>query len=892
MSACSWLRPKSSVELARLRCEGLERSALVDTAEPRFSWQLRSAERGVRQTAYQVRVVVALPDGQPGAVVADTGRVASDQSQWVTVSGFKATPRTAYQWQVRVWDQRERPTEWSGVARFETGLLGGEWPAQWVGDGYQVAKHEAPRARYFRKVFTLPQAPVRARLLVSALGLVEPWLNGRQVARDCFVPGWPDYRKRAFYVAYDVTRELRAGVNVCGLILGDGWYSGTMLRQTQIGTQPLVSAALEITDTAGQTSVVATDGTWQWAEGPIRSNSIYHGETFDARLDQPGWCRVEGCSWTWQPAQVAPKPAIELTARISPPVRRIEGLRPVERREVRPGVFIYDLGQNMVGWVRLKAQAPAGQEIQLRFAEMLEADGSLHTANLRSARATARYIAKGEGMEYWEPRFTFFGFRYVEVTGLAAPADDAVIGVVLHSDLTRIGRFECSNPLLNKLYANTLWGQKGNFLELPTDCPQRNERLGWTGDAQVFCNTANYNLAAGTFYRQWLAAVRDGFKPGTNGGFGDVAPQTDLNHGSAGWSDAGAIVPWVTWLHTADQRLLEENFPAIQQWVELQATEAPEGIRRSRKSYGDWLAPGYKPSQAPTPYVLIATAYFARSTDIAAQIAERLGRAEVAAKNRALLAKIKTAFRKEFIADDGRIACDEQTAYLLALGFDLVPAELRPKMIEHLVRVIGAKNNHLATGFIGTPLLTPVLTQIGRPDLAYAVVLQETYPGWLFSVKNGATTIWERWDSWTPEGGFNKDGMNSFNHYAYGSVVEWFYDGIAGLRPEPSAPGWKRFTIAPQLGGGLTFARAQLETPYGRTVSGWRIESGQLTLEITIPDNTQATVSLPTTDPATVQEGGRPLAQLSGMRNLTPKAGRLELTLPSGDYVFTLPAPK
>ena len=889
-STCLAAGAANAPVISHLRCEGLDTPVLVDTATPRFSWRLESTARGVRQTAYRLRVTELGADGKAAGAPREGARVASDQSQWVELPAFAAKPKARYQWQVRVWDNQSHDSGWSAAAVFETGLMDGAWPADWLSDGRDVPKDAAPPARYFRKTFELPQAPVRAKLYLSAFGLVEPWLNGKRVTDDHFLPGWPDYRRRNLYVAYDVTRLLQTGANAVGLILGDGWYSGTMLRTNQYGPQPLVSAWLEIVDRAGQTTTVATDGTWQWAEGPIAANAIYHGETFDARKDDAGWSRAAGCAWNWQAVRVGPKSAVELNARYSPPVRRIQELKPVSRRELRPGVFLYDLGQNMVGWVRLKAQAAAGQEIQIRFAEMLEPDGTLHTKNLRTARATARYIARGEGVETWEPRFTFFGFRYVELSGVNAPLPDAITGVVLHSDLPRIGQFECSSPLLNQLYSNTLWGQKGNFLEIPTDCPQRNERLGWTGDAQVFCNTANYNLASGAFYRQWLAALRDSFKDGTDGGYCDVAPDTGFKTGSAGWGDAGVIVPWVTWLHTGDRRMLEENFATIQRWIALQESFAPDGIRRSKPSYGDWLAPGYAPSKAPTPYVLIATAYFARTTLLAARMAEVLGQPDVAQKNRALFERIKAAFRKEFIADDGKITSDEQTAYLLALGFDLAPAELRPKMIEHLGRAVAAKNNHLATGFLGTPLLAPVLSQIGRTDLAYAVVLQETYPGWLFSVKNGATTVWERWDSWTPELGFNKDGMNSFNHYAYGSIVEWIYDTVAGLKPDAGAPGWKRFHLAPQPGGGLTHAKASVETPYGLAASSWRVDGGRFVVDVTIPANTEATVSLPAASAAVVQEGGRPLAQLREAANVQVAGGRVTFKLPGGSYRFAVSA--
>lgn len=889
-----------SPKISHLTCEGLVEPLLVDTSSPRFSWRINSPERGIRQTAFQLRLAEVAPDGSARSDAIETARIVSDQSQWVSFPGFSAKPKTRYQWQVRVWlastSAAETDLGWSDPAHFETGLLHTAWPraAAWIGDGVSTPVNTALPARYLRGEFHVPEKPAKARLYFSAFGIVEPWLNGRKVGDDFFTPGWPDYRDRTYYVAYDVTDQIQLGQNVLGLILADGWFSSTLMTGSQFGTQPLASAFLELTDATGKVTTVATNKSWQVAEGPVRAQGIYFGENFDARLDDPNWSTAQNAaSWHWRPVQVhGTSPAVRvITAHSAPPVRRIEELKPISRRETSPGVFLYDLGQNMVGWVRLKIQAPAGREIRIRFVEMLEADGTPHRLNLRSARAEAFYTARGDATpEVWEPRFSFFGFRYVELHGVDQPADDALTGIVLHSDLPRIGTFESSNPLLNQLFSSTVWGQKGNFLEVPTDCPQRDERLGWTGDAQVFANTALYNFASHAFYRQWLISLRDGFRddPGRVSGFPDVAPDVGLSYGSAGWGDAGVIIPYVTWLQTGDRRILEENFDAMQRWVDAQARDWPDGIRRSARSYGDWLAPGYRPSEAPTPYVLIATAYFARTADLTARAAAELGRPDAAQRNRALFEKIKAAFRREFIADDGKIASDEQTAYLLALGFDLVPDELRAATAAHLERTFNDKNDHLATGFLGTPLIAPVLTALDRTDLVYRVLLQETYPGWLFSVKNGATTIWERWDSWTPEHGFNSEGMNSFNHYAYGSVIEWFYDTIAGLKPDAASPGWKHFRLAPQPGGGLTHAKATLETPYGLAASDWKIANNRLELTATIPPNTTAEISLPSTDLSGATESGQPLSSL-GARDLRVSENRLRLTLPAGTYRFSVP---
>jgi alpha-L-rhamnosidase len=543
------------IAVADPRCEGLLEAPQVDTPTPRFSWRLETRARDTRQTAWQMRIAEVDAAGRPLARPINSARIESSETQWVVLPGFVAAPRRTYAWQVRVWDNHGGVSRWSRTLVFGTGLLGEEWPADWIGDGRTVRRGETMPARYLRGTFRLARLPVRARLFVSAFGLVEPQVNGRTVTADLFVPGWPDYCQRLFYVAYDVTALLRRGENAWGAILGDGWYSGTMLPLHQYGPEPRLSAFLDLTDAGGNATTIATGKDWRWAEGPIRMNSIYQGETYDARLADERWCTAAGNGWRWRPVsvRVAMRVYQSCTARMSPPVRRIETLRPVSRRQVSPGVFIYDLGQNMVGWVRLRVRIAAGRTVTVRHAEMLDPDGNIHTANLRGAAATSRYVAKGGRTETWEPRFTYFGFRYVELRGVERPADDAVEGVVVHTDLPRTGTFQCSDPWLNKLYRNTVWGQKGNFLELPTDCPQRDERLGWSGDTQVFCNTALYNMAAGTFYRQWLFSLRDSFRDGPGGGFGDTAPSTGHGHGSAGWAEAGVIVPWVAWLHTGDR---------------------------------------------------------------------------------------------------------------------------------------------------------------------------------------------------------------------------------------------------------------------------------------------------------------------------------------------------
>jgi alpha-L-rhamnosidase len=885
-------RPASATLTATgLRCEGVVQPEQVDTAVPRFSWRLVTDRRASNQVAYQFRAAEIDGSGRPLGPAFDTGRIESDTSQWVTPPGLALKPRSVYAWQVRVWDNHGQASEWSESGRFGTGLLGTRWPADWIGDGRALAVFKTAPARHFRGGFKVESRPVRARLFVSAMGLAEPWINGRPVTEDLFVPGWPDYRRRLFYAAFDVTALVQEGDNTLGLILGDGWYSGTIIPRHQYGSEARVSAFLDLLGADGTVTTITTADGWRWTEtGPVTMNSIYDGESYDARRELDGWCApgaLPGDDWRPVTVRAGRHTPAAFTGRISPPVRRIETVKPVSVRRLAPGVHVYDLGQNMVGWARLRVRAAAGREVRLRFAEMLEADGSIHTGNLRAAKATARYTAKGGDVEAWEPRFTYFGFRYVELTGVDDPLPDAIEGVVVHTDLPQGGRFECSDPLLNQLWRNALWSQKGNFLELPTDCPQRDERTGWTGDAQVFAPTALYNMDAGAFFRQWLHSLRDGLRDDPNGGFPDVAPFTGFGFGSAGWAEAGMIIPWTVWLHTGDRRVLAENLPAIQHALELMAAQAPDGLRVCPPSWGDWLAPGFERYKSPPRQDLIATAYYAHAADIAARIADALDRPELAATNRVLRDRARAAYQRTYIATDGRVADDVQTSYLLTLAFDLAPPDRRPQIAAHLLRTIAEKDHHLATGFLGTPLLTPVLTSLGRADIAYRVLQQTTYPGWLFTVKNGATTIWERWDSWTPEAGFNKHNMNSFNHYAYGSVVGWFYSDIAGLQPLPETPGWKRFRIAPVPGGGLTSASATVETPYGPASSAWRIADGRMRLAVTIPANTSAEIVLPAADPATVRLDGQPLDPSRTRTDAPSVGGRTMLLLESGTYELT-----
>jgi alpha-L-rhamnosidase len=722
--------------------------------------------------------------------------------------------------------------------------------ARWIGDRLRSTKGEPP-CPYLRRGFRLPGPVVRAALHWTALGVADMFLNGRKVGDAFLMPGWSDFRKRAQMMSADVTKMLRAGDNAMGAILGDGWYSGTLLWQNQrnhYGTHPQLLAWLDIELADGRRMSVATDAAWRLRYGPEILSDIYHGETHDARRDLGDWCTPGAPSVGWRAADVFPAYRGELVPKVNEPVRITQTLRPRKISEPDKGVYVFDFGQNVAGVCRLGLRGRRGQKVTLKFAEMLNADGTVYRENLRLARATDTYICRGRGVEEWTPRFTFHGFRYVEVTGLGGkkPPADLLAALVLQTDMRATGTFRCSNPLLNRLDRNIRWGLRGNFLDVPTDCPQRDERLGWTGDAQVFIGTAAFHYNVRDFFRKWLQDLRDGQR--ADGAYPDVAPDVlgkygPQQFGNAAWADAGVICPWQIYQHYGDKEVLAENYEAMKSWIDYQERTS-NALIRPRTNYGDWLAiDAVSAPNAPVPCDLVGTAYFAHTTDLMAKIAGLLGHKADAQKFRRLHARIVEAFGRAYVTPDGRVVGHCQTAYLLALAFDLLPARLRPKAFAHLVDLVEARGGHLTTGFVGTPLLLPVLTRFGRTDLAYRILLQEDYPSWLYTVRNGATTMWERWNSYTKEHGFGDVGMNSFNHYAYGAVGEWMYGVIGGIRP--LAPGFRKILFAPEPGGGLTSAQTSLETPQGRAVCRWQCHGRTLKVEVIVPPRSAAELRLP-----------------------------------------------
>ena len=873
-------------------------------ATPMFSWRLPD-NASTAQSAYRI-VVASNPEQlveQPD--LWDSGRVESDQSAWVPYRGAVLVSRQRVFWQVTLWDEAGNELDWSAPSCFELGLLNNEaWSGQWIGlerpietpspaEGGESDDKSTPPVfipEYLRREFSLTDELVQARLYVTAKGLFDVHLNGAQVGEDLMTPGWTPYHKRIETLTYDVTELISEGDNAIGVILGEGWYAGIMMgKQFKYPeAQPALLLQLELTFRDGRTQSVVTDTAWKGSNaGPIRFSGIYDGENYDAGMEMQDWDRTGFDDSAWSAVLAAPVDAsVPLVPKRHNPVRVTETLEPIAITEPEPGRFVFDLGQNMVGRAKVTIPVEAGQTVTLRFAEMLQQDGTLYTENYRTAKSTDTYRAACNGTVSWMPTFTFHGFRYVELSGLpeaARPEPSWVVGQVMHSNFARRGSFVSSHAKLNQLQSNITWGQRGNFLEIPTDCPQRNERLGWTGDAQVFCPTSVFNYDVHAFWMSWLQSVRE--EQGENGYIPNVVPNTLDDGGSPGWGDVGVTAPWDIYVRTGDRRVLSDNYDMMKRWLGAYENEAQDFIV-DRKGFGDWLQPMSTYRDGETPKDLIATAYFGRCTLIVRKVAALLGNDEDATRYAAQFDSIVRAFSAKYFDDSGKLTTEieTQTGYLMALGYDLLMPELREGATSNLLRLIKEADGHLRTGFLGTPLINSVLDRTGHVEVAFEVLFKETYPSWFFSINQGATTMWERWNSYSHAEGFGDAGMNSFNHYAYGAISEWMVERIAGLAPDPEQPGYKHFFVQPLPGGPLTSAAAELDTAYGQARCAWSIEDGKLLIQATVPMNASATLIVPEMaepDSLTIAATGAPCETTDG-------EGRRLHHLSPGHHAFAL----
>jgi len=741
-----------------------------------------------------------------------------------------------------------------------------------------------PPPRYLRGEFAVRPGLKRAMLCASALGNYEARINGHRIGDDWFTPGWTDYEKRVYYNTYDVTRYVQEGANALGAILADGWYSGFVgygNRRDHYGENLRFRGQLVLDYEDGSREVVGTDGDWKASRGPLLEADFLMGEVYDARREIDGWSRAGFDDSRWSAVDVTP--AIEAAIQPYPtdPVGVIGTFPPVSITEPTPGAWVLDLGQNFAGVARLRVEGKPGQEITLRFAERLNPDGTIYTTNLRSARCTDRYVCRGTGAEEWTPRFTFHGFQYVEITGLdEAPGPDTVTGIALGSRTPVVGSFECSDPMLNQLVSNIFWTQRANFIDIPTDCPQRDERLGWTGDAQTYIRTATYLCDVQSFFTKWLVDLADAQRE--DGQFPMVAPlKVAGSDGGPAWADAGTICPWTAFWVYGDRQLLEKHYQGMKRYVEFcENRSTPELLPPEEfHCFGDWLN-----IEDDTPKDVIFTAYFAHSTDLTARTAAALGREEEAQGYRRLFERVCEAFNDAYVDATGRIKGDTQTAYVMALAFDLVDGERREQAAAHLIRRIEECDWHLSTGFVGTKDLMLVLSKIGRDDVAYRLLHNDTFPSWGFSIKHGATSIWERWNGWTPEDGFNNPGMNSFAHYSFGAVGQWMFETIGGI--DTAAPGFREIVIRPRPGGEITWAETSYESIRGTIATRWEKEGDVLRLEVTVPPGTRATIHVPSSSSDAVRESGVLAKDAGGLTLVGWSDGATILEAVSGRYSF------
>ena len=833
---------------ARLRTADDSGLVATGTDAPRLSWWLDSERPGARQVGYEVQVA-ADPDfaGQ----LTSSGLVTSSRPVHVAWPAAPLRSRQVRWWRVRIRTDQGL-TRWSEPARVEAALLSvTDWAGRPVTLPSNAGRTTAGPVPLLRREFDLAGEVAQARLYVTALGLHDVAINGRRVSDELFEPGWQSYRHRLLYATYDVTDHLRSGPNAISAAIGDGWYRGRLTwlgRRNVYGNSTALLAQLEIRLADGTTVTVGTDRQWRAGTGALRSADLYDGAEADLRLEQPGWRRPGFDDRHWQPVVELAVPA-RLEQRTMPPVRVVETRCPTPRR-TGDGTLLVDTGQNLTGYLRLRATGAAGATVTVRHAEVLDAEGRLHTAPLRSARATDSYVLAGDRPVVLEPAFTVHGFRYAEIDASPEVTVDAVEVAVVATDLAPTGEFSCSDEQVNQLFRNVTWSQRGNFLAVPTDCPQRDERMGWTGDIMVFAPTACANADSLAFLANWLVDLAldqraDGAVPSVVPNVLAALRDTDLaafEYGSSGWGDAATEVPWRLYEAYGDLSVLRRQYPSMRAWVDwCAARRGPDGTWTGDWHYGDWLdpaAPPDAPEKATTSSDFIATANLSHSAGIVGRTAALLGDADAATAYAALRATTAAAAWRRW----GAHAVTTQAGCAIALQFGIAPPEKRQQVAAALAALVRANGGRIATGFLGTPLVLPALTAGGHVEEAYQLLLNPDRPGWLYQVRHGATTVWERWDAIGPDGSIHsgaipgsEDGMLSFNHYAYGSVASWLYRAVAGLAPDPDDPGYHTILFGPVPGGGLRHARAWIETPYGAASSSWTHLDGVLTVDLRVP---------------------------------------------------------
>ncbi|MGD2294775.1 MAG: family 78 glycoside hydrolase catalytic domain [Candidatus Aminicenantes bacterium] len=846
-----------------LRCEYLENPVGIDVKKPRFSWVPEHTSRGQKQTAYQI-IISSSPEAQEGDIW-DSNKVMSSQTAHVEFDGQELENNTSYYWKVRYWDAYDSPSPYSAISRFDTGLFEYEdWEAKWI------TKHNQ-----LRKEFNLGENPIRARAFVSGLGYYELRINGKKVSKNVLDPGWTTYGNRVLYSSYDVTAYLNRGQNAIGAVLGTGWYkSQAFILQLHIETEE------------GEETVIISDDTWTSKSGPIVADSVYNGETYDARLETPGWDQPGFDDSGWENADSAVSPRGRLVSQLMPPIQVVDTIVPQKITNPEPGVYVFDMGQNFSGWAQLRVKGEEGSRVRMRYAELLYPDGTINQENLRSARAEDVYILKGKGDEIYEPRFTYHGFRYVELTGFpCVPTLKTLRGRVVHTAVEQTGSFICSKSLLNQMQNNFLWGFKTNLHSIPTDCCQRDERMGWLGDAHLTAEGGMMSFHMPAFYTKFLDDIRD--VQDKKGTITDTVPYIwGGRPADPAWGTAYPLLCWYMYTFYGDTRILQEHYEGLKKYVDSLAKMA-KGDVLTFSRYGDWV------SIDPTPGSLVSTFFYYYDLLILSKVADILGYKDDAQTYSGLAKKTKSAFNKKYYSQDsGGYGPNTQTANALPLFLDMPAKSERGRVVHNLVKDILYKNNtHLTTGIMGTKYLMDVLLQTENAVLGYELATQTTYPSWGYMIENGATTLWELWQNKTGP------GMNSHNHPMLGSYSAWFYRALAGIDQKPDSVGFEKIVIKPQMVRDLTHASGSIETVRGEIQTSWHRADNSIRIRVKIPINCEAEIFLPKFNlkdvvlkerDEQIYARGKFLTGIEGITKVEETNTALVIHVGSGEYVFAV----
>ena len=876
----------AALRIEQLRCEYLDNPLGIDTPQPRLSWIITSTERGVKQTAYQILVAgseTGLETYQ--GELWDSGKVASDDTVQIRYTGQPLASRQQAFWKIRVWDQAGAVSE-SQPARWEMGLLASaDWQAKWIARTTDTSSQPAP---LLRRAFKLDGKLKQARAYICGLGYYELFLNGAKVGDHLLDPGYTRYDRRAFYVTYDVTDHLKSGENAMGVILGNGWFNCHTkavwnFHEAPWRAAPKLLLQLRVEYTDGRSETIVSDESWQCATGPIIFDSIYGGETYDARLEQPGWDTTGLDASRWEAVKLVDAPSGRLAAQMMPAIKVHEVLQPVKITEPKPGVFIVDVGQNLAGMAELHVKGPVGARVQMRYGERLFPDGTLDTRDMEQhvkklgmeqQHQTDTYILKGDGTtEVHASRFTYHGFQYIEVTGFpGTPTLDNFRARFIHSAVPKAGEFTCSNPMLNRIQRATEWAFLSNLHGIPTDCPHR-EKNGWTGDAHLACEQAQFNFFPAAVHQKWINDLGDEQKP--TGALPGIVPTAGWGYafGSGpAWDSAFLLIPYYQYLYYGDTENFRRHYDGMKRYVDYLTSRAKDGIVKI--GLNDWA-----PWKTKTEAAITDTAYYYVDARIVALAAELLGNKDDARKYTELAAGIRAAFNQKFYhADTALYDNGSQTALSCALYQGLVEPENQARVLANLVAAVEKSGNHIDTGILGTKYMLNTLLENGRADVAYRMIAQKDQPSWGWWLEQGATTLWEQWN-----------GTESRNHIMFGDVSAWFYKALAGIQPDPQAPGFKHFFIRPQVLGDLTSARGEYHSIRGRILSEWTLENGLFKLRVVVPPGTRATVRVPGASTDTVSEGHVPASQSKGVTPVRNEQGGAVFDIESGEYQFSAP---